>query len=103
MIYTVKDALEAWNAGETLEVFRVESEGTTQEKLWGEAFDLLEAEDYDKDGAVPEGLVFGDGLTEREKDVVRSIVAVVLKRGWAPVIRSHINAEHSPAISIVKA
>lgn len=96
----VKEAMAAWKAGETLNVFQVESEGATQDKLWGEAFDLLEMGKFTDAGHVPSDLVFGDGLTDREKDVVRSIVAVVLKRGWAPTIQSHINAEHSPAITI---
>ena len=94
-ITTVREALKAWDAGEPLAVFQVESEGASQEKLWGAALETLRDElDGTGVAALPEE------LTKRERDVVASIVHVAKLKHWDRMVRGHINADTSPAIEI---
>lgn len=83
-------ALKAWDSGEPVAVFRVESEGATQEEIWGAAFESI------RDGSYELG-----NLSPRERDVVKSILFVSAAKGWASMIESHISPS-SPAVTITK-
>lgn len=81
-----------WDAGEPVPAFQVESEGASQELLWGEAFHCLVA------GTT---LTARAGLTNREIDVVNSIVHVAKQVSWPKMLASHIHAM-SPSLMIRK-
>jgi hypothetical protein len=87
---TWQEALEMWDAGEPVPAFQVESEGATQDQLWGLAFQVLR----DPSVAV-------DGISHREADVVESIVHVAKLRSWPQLISSHVHAM-SPALMVRK-
>lgn len=87
---TWQEALEMWDAGEPVPAFQVESEGSTQEQLWGLAFDLLR----DSSGTI-------DGITHREADVVESIVVVAKVTPWARLVSLHVHT-NSPALMVRK-
>lgn len=91
--HTWQEAAEVWYTGGSLAVFRVESEGATQELLWSEAFHCLRAETT---------LTARHGLSKREVDVVNSIVHVARTESWARMIQRHIDPQHSPAITVQK-
>jgi hypothetical protein len=91
MPHTWQKALEMWDAGEMVPAFQVESEGATQEQLWGAAFAELRGE-----GGVDTSI-----FTEREANVVDSIVAVAKLVPWPQMISSHVHAK-SPALAIRK-
>lgn len=96
---TSLEALERWDSGEALSVFHVESEGASQEELWGAAFELIRKAPVDNltqaiAAAAPK-------LSERERAVVESIVRTDEKRGWNRMIAQHIHPV-SPAITIQK-
>lgn len=92
MPHTWEKALEMWDAGDPVPAFQVESEGASQELLWGEAFHCLAAETT---------LTGRVGLTAREIDVVNSIVHVAKLVSWPQMISSHVGAK-SPALMIRK-
>jgi len=92
MPHTWQKALEMWDAGDPVPAFQVESEGATQEQLWGEAFHCLKAETT---------AMFREGFTKREIDVVNSIVHVAKIVSWPQMISSHVDAK-SPGLMIRK-
>lgn len=94
---TSVEALELWDRGEALSVFHVESEGASQEELWGAAFELIRKSPVDNltqaiAAAAPK-------LSERERAVVESIVHTDKIQGWSRMIAMHIHTL-SPAITI---
>jgi hypothetical protein len=89
MPHTWEKALEMWDAGEPVPAFQVESEGATQEQLWGAAFEELRGE----------GGVDTSQFTEREAQVVDSIVQVAKTGSWPQMISRHVHAT-SPALMI---
>lgn len=95
---TAVDALAAWDAGEELIVFSLESEGTPQGELWRQGFELIRA------GINHTPLPSFAGLSDREKISVESLATVALdpKTVWASMITRHTDAEHSPAIGVTK-
>jgi hypothetical protein len=94
---TAEDALKLWDAGEPVPAFEVESEGASQQTLWGLAFDLIRA-----GGTAMLGEEKTRDLTPRECDVVASIATVAKQKGWARMVASYVNAATSPAITIQK-
>ena len=107
MPHTWQKALEMWDAGEAVPAFQVESEGATQEQLWGAAFNVLRSgwnrpgplnhpvDQEWMDAVGPDGAKF----TDREHDVVDSIVYGTSALSWPQMISSHIHAS-SPALAI---
>jgi len=89
MPHAWKKALEMWDAGDPVPAFQVESEGATQEQLWGAAFEQLRHP----------GTALITDFTEREISVVESIVHVANLVSWPQMISSHVNAM-SPALMI---
>jgi len=94
-----KEAVKLWDDGEPLRVFQVESEGATQENLWGAAMDCLAKGEAKILGAA--SLDEGRSFTTREIDVVNSIVHGAKSHGWAKMIWMHLDPR-SPAITIQK-
>jgi len=92
---TYQEAIQLWDAGEPLAVFQVEAEEATQLQMWGWAFACLR----------PEADIFPGDLTgsNREIDVIKSIVHVARLEPWDKMIERHIDPRHSPAITIQKA
>jgi hypothetical protein len=74
---TAQDAVKAWDKGEEIDAFHVEAEDSEQVAIYAAAFDILA------------GRELKPGLSEREKDVAKSIAAVALERGWARMVREH--------------
>ncbi len=89
---TAPQALSLWDAGQTVPAFEVESEGNSQETLWGAAFDEL---------AGRERMTPPIPFTKREREVIASIVFVAQKIGWFEMVRRHIDVK-SPALTIRK-
>ncbi len=87
---TWQEAVELWDAGKALFAFQVESEGATQEELWGLAFTAL------KDSAAKI-----EGVTDREVDVVKSIIHVAKLKLWPQMVSEHVH-QKSPALTIQK-
>jgi hypothetical protein len=92
-LMTAKDALEAWDAGEPVGVFQVESEGSSQEDIYGFAFDLIRGKELTDAPAT---------LSDREREVAYSIAKVALDKGWSAMVAHHIGPQ-IPAITIQKA
>jgi hypothetical protein len=91
MPHTWQKALEMWDAGEPVPAFQVESEGATQEQLWGAAFESLRRAE----------IHLMKHFTEREADVVDSIVQVAKLMSWPQMISRHVHAS-SPSLMIKK-
>ena len=89
---TAPQALSLWDNGESVPAFEVESEANEQETIWGAAFDRLAGRESP---APPQP------FTQREKQVIDSIVFVAQKLGWGVMISRHVH-ERSPAITIKK-
>lgn len=87
---TAPQALALWDSGEPVPAFEVESDGATQDELWGAAIDQLAGR-----SSAP------TKFTKRERDVIASIVFVAKKIGWSEMVRRHIH-DKSPAITIRK-
>src|SRR5690242_8822531 len=93
MPLTAKDALVLWDAGEAVPAFQVETAPERQTEVYGAAFELIRQGDkYNLDG---------DDLSDREKDVARSIAHVAQESGWAKMVSQHIHRD-SPAITVHK-
>jgi hypothetical protein len=94
MPLTAKDALALWDAGEAVPAFQVETTPERQTQVYEAAFGLIaKGEKYD--------LGSRDDLSDREKDVARSIAHVAKESGWAKMVSQHIHRD-SPAITIRK-
>ena len=93
MPVTAKDALALWDSGEAVPAFQVETAPERQTEVYAAAFELIrQGEQYD---------LAGDDLSDREKDVVRSIAHVAQESGWAKMVSQHVHRD-SPAISVRK-
>ena len=86
-------ALEMWDAGDPVPAFQVETEGASQEDLWGAAFEAMRRPSTAE-------VQFDPKFTQREIDTIKSIVAVSQISGWAKMVASHVHAL-SPALMIV--
>lgn len=93
--FTVKDALAIWDEGKPLQVFRVNADTATQEKIYAAAFEMIRA------GDLPGSARDYEGLTVRECQSAHSIAFVALQKGWVAMVQGHIHA-NSPAITIKK-
>jgi CRISPR/Cas system-associated endonuclease Cas3-HD len=92
MPLTAKAALELWDAGKSVPAFQVETTPERQTEVWAAAFELIRQGDkYD---------LAGDDLSDREKDVARSIAHVAKQSGWAKMINQHVHRD-SPAIMLL--
>jgi hypothetical protein len=109
MPHTWQKALEMWDAGEMVPAFQVESEGATQEQLWGAAFNVLRS-GWNRTGPLTHPVdqewmeaVGSDGakFTDREHDVVDSIVYGTSALSWPQMISRHVHGS-SPALTIRK-
>ena len=93
MPLTARDALALWDAGEPVPAFQVETAPERQLVVYTAAFGLIaQGESYDLDAG---------GLSDREKDVARSIAHVAKESGWAKMVSQHVHRD-SPAIPIRK-
>jgi len=91
MPLTAKDALALWDAGEAVPGFQVETAPERQTEVYAAAFELIRSGDkYD---------LGSDDLSDREKDVARSIAHVAQESGWAKMVSQHIYRD-SPAITV---
>jgi len=92
---TWQEALNMWDDGHELSLFEVESEGADQRALWGAAFDFLR-------GTVSQDALAAYSFTQRERDVVDSIVAVARKTPWKKFIQQHIASGHISGMALKK-
>lgn len=83
MPHTWLKALEIWDSGGPVPAFEVESEGASQDRLWGAAFSILRGEEF-----MPSPADF----TVRETDTVKSIAHVAKLVSWPQMIISHVSA-----------
>jgi CRISPR/Cas system-associated endonuclease Cas3-HD len=92
MPVTAKAALELWDAGKSVPAFQVETTPERQTEVWSAAFELIRQGDkYNLED---------DDLSDREKDVARSIAHVAKQSGWAKMITQHVHRD-SPAMMIL--
>jgi hypothetical protein len=96
---TAQDALALWDAGKPVPAFHVESEGSSQDDIYGFAFALIRG-----GGSEPADVSATDFpmLNDRERGVAYSLAQVAQSKGWAMMLRQHIG-EHIPAITVQKA
>jgi len=92
---TAAAALELWDAGIPVPAFQVESEGASQEEIYGFAFDLLRHNTDKTVGDAPAT------LSDRERAIAYSIASVARSKGWAMMLKQHIGPG-IPALTIQK-
>jgi hypothetical protein len=85
-IRTAKDALAAWDRGDALTVFEVESEGASQQAIWAAAFEAIRA---GLGGSVDDANVALGPLSVRERLVTGEITKAALGHGWAKMLQIH--------------
>lgn len=90
---TARDALALWDAGESLQAFQVETTPDRQTQVYAAAFELIRRKEQFN--------LETTDLSDREKDVARSIALVSGDSGWAKMVSQHIHRD-SPAITISK-
>jgi hypothetical protein len=95
---TAADALDAWDNGHMLRAFRVNTDGATQNEIYGAAFDMIRAGHV---AVSSRELSEHDKLTRREHEAAHSIAYVATRAGWAVMVQGHIH-ENSPEITIQK-
>jgi hypothetical protein len=97
---TAREALEAWDAGQSVQAFQVEGSPERQNKLYAVAFEIIRRGGVGSDA---EKLALQDEfeLSGRELDVAHSIAHVAQESGWAKMVSQHIHRD-SPAILVVK-
>jgi hypothetical protein len=98
IIRTAQDALEAWDAGEPLTVFEVESEGASQQAIWAVAFDYMSTEVPPQGASESEQLeavarlvedAKAASLTRREAIVAAEVAKAAIGHGWAKMLQIH--------------
>ena len=90
---TAAAALELWDAGKPVPAFQVESEGASQEEIYGFAFELLRDDTTVGDAPAT--------LSDRERAIAYSIASVARSKGWAMMLKQHIGPG-IPALTIQK-
>jgi hypothetical protein len=93
---TAQEALALWDEGKPVPAFKVESEGASQDQIYGFAFELIRAHVTQQGDPVD-----SPTLNDRERGVAYSICQVALTKGWAKMLHQHIG-EHIPAIVVQK-
>lgn len=94
---TAADALALWDEGKPVPAFQVETEGASQDHIYGFAFELIRATLTEKGDPAD-----SPTLNDRERGVAYSISQVALSKGWAAMLRQHVG-QHIPAITVQKA
>ena len=94
---TAREALEAWDAGQSVQAFQVEGSPDRQNRIYEAAFEMIR-----KWGSFHRADIQGHfELSDRELDVAHSIAHVAKESGWAKMVSQHIHRD-SPAILVVK-
>lgn len=94
---TALEALEAWDAGQSLQAFQVEGHPERQSRIYAAAFEMIRGGASLDRAAIQAEF----GLSGRELDVAHSIAHVAQESGWAKMVSQHIHRD-SPAILVVK-
>jgi hypothetical protein len=93
MPLTAKDALALWDSGEAVPGFQVETAPERQTEVYAAAFEVIrQGEKFD---------LYAEDLSDRERDIARSIAHVAKESGWAKMVSQHVHRD-SPAISVRK-
>jgi len=93
MPVTAKEALALWDKGKPVPAFQVETAPERQSEVYAAAFEMIRAGDiHDLDAT---------DLSDREKDVARSIAHVAKESGWARMVSQHVHRD-SPEITVRK-
>jgi hypothetical protein len=88
-IRTAKDALAAWDSGNPLTVFEVESEGADQRAIWTAAFELIRAAAAGPQGNLAAANTAFDPLSLRERIMCGEIAKAATGHGWAKMLQIH--------------
>lgn len=106
IIRTAQDALAAWDRGEALTVFEVETQGAPQEATWALALECLR--DWPKGfktvepawvQAIEERMALEQGapaLLPRECEVAREIATAANGHGWVKMLQIHSGLKPLP-------
>lgn len=94
---TAREALEAWDSGQSVQAFQIEGSPERQNQIYAAAFEMIRGW-HSLDRA---GIQTKFELSGRELDVAHSIAHVAQESGWAKMVSQHIHRD-SPAILVVK-
>lgn len=98
IIRTVQDALDAWDRGEALTVFEVETQGAPQQAIWELALECLRDWPKGFKTVEPEWVQTINGglnphldtkLLPRECETAREIATAANGHGWVKMLQIH--------------